>query len=409
MWTALMMAGVLDYGVNVLAGRWLQPAQFGIFIGVAAILQLLVYPSTGIRNIVAFYTVSLNVENDPLRQVGAFAQRAWRWAWRWGLLAGVVMALLSPVLARLLRFPDPWPLWAAAPMLPALFARSVTDGALQGTLAFVRVGAVQLTQSALRLFFAAALIWLGGQAVGAIVALPLASFIALLLACGWLRPYLRVRSKVVARQVSLRYSAFALLGLVAFGTLVNFDALFVKHFFSPRAAGNYGAVVTLAKISLFLPLSLGMMLLPQAKLRRVTGRDARPILVLALAGALVPGLGLTTLYLVAPGWLVRTIFSNAYANPGIVLALASLAATLYAGLNIWLNYALALERTAYIYALLAVLFWQGTGMYLFGRANFVYMTMVMVSAGLLGNLSGFVTTWKALRAPSKVQAELAEV
>jgi O-antigen/teichoic acid export membrane protein len=409
MWVAMVLAGGLDYAFNILAGRWLQPVQFGIVVGVAAILQLLANLPATIRSVVAFYTVSLSVESDSLKQVGAFVQRAWSRAWQLGLVAMGALVLLSPFLARLLRFPNPWPLWAASPMLLVLFARPVTDGALQGMQAFARVGATQLTQSALRLFFAAGLIWLGGQAVGAIFALPLAAFLALSLARWWLRPYFRVRSEAVARPVSLHYSSLALLGVLSFAALANFDPLFVKHFYNPSAAGNYATVVTLAKISLYLPVALGVMLFPKAKLRQATRRDARPILLLALAGALTPGLALTAFYFLFPGWLVKTIFTAAYADPGVVLALASLAATLNAGLSIWLNYALALERPPFIYALIGVLAWQASGMLLFGRASLVHMTMVMVSAGIMGNVAGFITTWYSKRTTTKVQAELAQL
>jgi len=401
----MVLAGGLDYAVNVLAGRWLLPVEFGIFVCVAAILQVLVYLAIAIRNVVAFYTAELSAESDSVNQVGAFVQRAWRWAWQWGLMATALAILISPFLARLLRLPNPWPLWAASPVVLLFFVRPVTDGALQGMQAFAGFGVVQVTQSVLRLLFAAGLIWLGCQAVGAIAALPLACAVVLMLGLWWLRPYFQARGEV-GRPASWHYSSYTLLGLAAFGVLANLDALFVKHFFSPRMAGNYAPVVTLAKVSLLMPLAMGVILLPKAVQRRAMGRDARPILLLALAGALVPGLVLTIFYFLFPGWLVRIIFTDAYANPGIVLGLASSAASLYAGLNIWLNYALSLERPAFIYALVGVLVWQGLGMFLFGRESLVHMTLVMVSAGVMGNLAGFITTWCLVRTTKTVGAEV---
>jgi O-antigen/teichoic acid export membrane protein len=252
------------------------------------------------------------------------------------------------------------------------------------------------------------LIWLGCQAVGAIGALPLACAVALLLALWWLRPYFQRHGEVAARPISWHYSSYTLLGLAAFAMLTNLDALFVKHFFSPPIAGNYAPVVTLAKISLFLPLAMGIILLPKAVQRQATGRDARPILLLALTGALAPGLVLTVLYFLSPALWVKIIFTSAYANPGIILGLASLAASLNAGLNVWLNYALALERPAFIYALVGVLLWQGVGMFLFGRESLVHMTLVMVSAGVMGNLAGFVTNWYNVPARRAVRAEVVE-
>lgn len=388
---AMILAGGLDYVVNVLVGRWLAPVEYGTFVAIAAVLQVFLYLSIAIRNVVAFYAAELTGEADQF-YLGAFVQRAWRWAWKWGLAMTAAVLFLSAPSARLLRISNSWPLWAAAPMILALFLRPITDGVLQGIQAFGRLGVVHVSQALVRLIFTTGLIWLGSQAAGAIFALPLACFTALGLAWLWLRPRFRLVGETVFRRVSLHYSVCTLLGLAAFGLLVNLDALFVKRFFSPAAAGNYGPVVTVSKVCLFFPMALGMILLPKAKLRHATGRDARPILLVALAGVLVPVLILTAICFRFPGFLVRIVFGAAYSNPGIVLGLACLAAGLYAGLNIWLNYALSLERPRFIYALVVVLLLQILCMYLFGQKSLVHMTLVMVSGGLLGNLVGFTTT-----------------
>jgi O-antigen/teichoic acid export membrane protein len=390
---AMIVAGGLDYAVSVVAGRWLEPVDYGVFVPITALLQILVYLALAIRNVVAFYTAELRAERSFIDETGAFIRHSWRWAWQWGLIATAFLAVLSPRLAGVLRFPNPWPLWAACPAVVLLFVRSITDGTLQGTQSFGGFGVVQVTQSMLRLVIAAVLIRLGLRAPGAIAALPIAMSIVLVLALWRLRPYFEQRSGAAAKPVCWHYSSYTLMGLALFAVLANMDALFVKHFFSPRIAGDYGPVVTLARVTLFTPLAMGIILLPKAKQRHAAGRDTRPILLLALAGAVIPGLIITSLYLLLPGLLVKAIFTGAYANPGIILGLASLAASLYAGLNIWLNYALALERPAFIYALAAVLLWQGLGMFLFGRDSLIHMTCVMVSAGIIGNLAGVISMW----------------
>jgi O-antigen/teichoic acid export membrane protein len=348
--------------------------------------------------VVAFYTAELSLHGDGTGGVGAFVQRAWRWGWKWGLLATALMSAVSPALARALRLPNVWPLLAATPVVLFCFVRTVTDGALQGLQSFTRFGAVQVAQSFLRLVFAAGLIWLGWQASGAIIALPLAMAVVLILALYLLGANFKDQGQMVGRAVSWHYSSHTLLGLAAFALLANMDALFVKHFYSPGMAGNYGPVVTLAKMSLFFPMSLGIVILPKATRRRASGRDPRPILMLALAAALLPGFLLSTVCFLFPGILVRTIFTSAYANPGVVLGLANLAASLYAGLNVWLNYALSLNRPSFIYSLAGVVVCQGLGMYFLGRDSLTHMTMVMALAGLAGNLAGFATAWSGVAA-----------
>ncbi len=402
---SMVSAGLFDYAVNVVAGRWLEPVDYGVFISVTAILQILLLLSIAIRIVVAFYTAELSVKEGSSSRVAGLVQGAWRWAWRWGVVATVLMAAVSPLLARQLRLANSWPLWAASLMVLMLFLRETSYGALQGIQAFTGLGVAQILQAFLRLLFAVVLMKAGWRAVGAILAQPLGCILALGVALWGLRAQFRNRSTVADRTVSWHYSANALLGLAMFGLMTNLDALFVKHFFNPQIAGNYGTVVTLSKVSLFLPWAIGIVLLPKVTRRQADGRDARPLLLLALTAALAPGLAITGLYFVAPGTLIRIIFTAAYANPGIVLGLASLASTLFAGLFIWLNYALSLERHSFIYALCGVVAWQALGMFLFGRASLVHMTLVLVVTGLIGNLAGFATTWSITPAAKAMRVE----
>src|SRR5438270_8193675 len=125
---AMILAGGLDYVVNVLSGRLLAPAEYGIFVSVAAILQVVLYISIAIRNVVAFYTAELSIQTNSGDRLAAFLQRGWRWGWRWGLVATALMAIISVPLASLLNLPNSWPLWAACPVVVVLFLRPITDG-----------------------------------------------------------------------------------------------------------------------------------------------------------------------------------------------------------------------------------------------------------------------------------------
>lgn len=404
---AMTLAGSLDYLVHIVVGRRLPPVEYGIFVSVTALVQLFMLLSTTIRSVVGFYTADLAARADSFERVAGLVRQTWAWAWKWGLIGTVALIFVSPFLAHQLRLPGSMALWAASLMVLMLFLRQVTHGVLQGTQAFTGLALVLVLQALLRVVFAVMFIWVGTKAVGALAAQSLSCAIAVAVAVWWLRPYFRKASTASPHPISLVYPLHTFLGLAAFGVLTNLDALFVKHYFSPRAAGDYGPVSTLAKISLFIPWALGLLILPKVKQRQVAGQDTRPVLWLAMAAALTPGLALTGLYVLFPGVLVKTIFGSAYANPGIVLPLANLAATLYAGMYIWLNYALALDRPVFVYASLLVVGWQAVSMFLVGRQSLVHLTLAMISAAVLGHAAGVITTWSTSRAPHTRRVELA--
>jgi O-antigen/teichoic acid export membrane protein len=389
---AMVIAGGFDALVSILSGRWLGKEQFAVFVAVTAILQIAVHLTNVIRNVTAYYTAELTVLPESTSAIRTFLRRSWRWAWRWGLLATAAALLLSPFIARFMKMESAWPLYAASLALLMLFVRPVTDGTLQGIQHFIGLGTVQVLQSVLRLAFAAVLIMAGLQAFGAMLSLPLATTAAMLAAVWFLRSYFRKPMKEVpVPSVSLRYSAYTLAGLLSFALLVNVDAIVVKRFFSDIVAGDYGTVVTLGKINLFATLGIGMVLFPKATQRHSAGRDPRPVLVLALVATFLVGAFLTAAYFLASGLIVQTIFSDIYADPGIVLGLVGVATTLYAGISIWLNYALSLDRHAFVIALavLVVLVILAMGLY---HDSLVTIASIMIVAGIAGNLAGAVTT-----------------
>lgn len=390
---AMIVAGGFDYAVNIVAGRRLTPMEFSVFVTVTAVLQVMVQATNVIRNVVAFYTAESTVFADASARVGMVLRRSWRWAWHWGLIAATTMALAGPLLARFLRIDSPWPLWAAALALLLLFLRPVTDGALQGVQHFWGLGWVQILQSTARLAFTILLIGLGGQAAGVILALPLGSILALGLAFLLLRNYFRAPAPSnTPRPISRQYTLITLVGLLAFALMVNVDPILVRRLFGDAIAETYAPIVTLGKMNLFIPLGIGLVLFPKATQRQAAGRDSRPVLLLALAATLFPGLALTLLYWAVPGRIVHTVFGEAYAAPGVVLALVGLATTLYAGVNIWLNYALSLNRHTYIYALAVIVAGQIGAMLLF-HARLESIALIMILTGITANLAGLLTTF----------------
>ncbi|BDG07432.1 lipopolysaccharide biosynthesis protein [Anaeromyxobacter paludicola] len=403
---SMVLAGGLDYVVNVVAGRWLAPAEFGVFVSVMAVVQVVTLFTIAIRMVVAYQVSTIGVGAEGAGRVAAFGRAAWDWAWRWGALATLAMALVAHPLARTLRLPGALPLLLASGMAFLLFLREAAFGVLQGTQRFGALGLVQVIQAALRVALCALLVGGGLRAPGAILAQPLAALACVALTLAWLRPALRAPpgpAPAVA-PVRLPHAASIVAGLAVFGLLTNADALFVKHYFDPRSAGDYGPVVTLAKICLFLPWALGLVLFPKVARRRAAGVDPRPLLLLALAAALSPGLLLTGVYFLLPGEVVRLVFSGAYRSPGVVLGLAGLAATLQAGLHIWLNYALSLDRRAYVWVLGGVLLLQVGAMLAFGRQDLARMALALVGAGLVGNVAGALLTWAPEPAASRQPA-----
>lgn len=113
------------------------------------------------------------------------------------------------------------------------------------------------------------------------------------------------------------------------------------------------------------------------------------MLLLALAATLLPGLILTALFFLFPGWIVALVFRGQYANPGLLLGWIGLATTLFAGVNIWLNYALSLGRRPFIFLLAVIALGQITAVLLLHH-TLLTIAWVLLASGLTANLAGAI-------------------
>ncbi len=397
MMAATVLAGGFDYLVLVVAGLLLSGPAAIAFLAVMNLLKIAEQVTWVIRNVVAYYTAELAVQAEAQRRIGQFVRGRWRWAWRWGLLVALLFGLAAPLTNRLINAGSTGAVLAAGLALLFFFVRPVTDGTLQGVQNFLGLGSVVMLQAVLRFGLTAVLIWAGLELVGAVLALPLASGLALLLALWLLRSYFREPMAPGSPKISFSYSALTLLGLLSFAVLVYSDAILVNRLFSETAAAQYTPVNVLARINLFVPVALGMVLFPKATQRQALGRDARPMLLLALAATFLPGLILTAVFFLVPGWIVELVFQGQYASPGLLLGWVGLATTLFAGVNIWLNYALSLGRRPFIFLLAVIALAQITAVLLLSH-TLLTVAWVLLASGVAANLVGVLL----LLGPAKV-------
>lgn len=358
---ATSLAFGLDYLFNLAAGRMLPPAEFGIVVSLAGVGQILVVASRVVQTVVTRTVSRFQSQTHGNRLVAAFFQQAYRSAGGWGSGITAVFILLSWPLAKFLQIEDVRPALALAVTTILMALRPVVGGVLQGQQRFEPLGLIQIIQAGGRLLLAVGLMAVGYGAFGAMAALPVGSLMALLFGL-WVLRDLR-RSRVDESPVSdlpelMRYSAFTAAGLIGFALLINMDAILVKRFFDPDAAGNYATAVTLGKVIQFFPVAIIMILFPKAARRRAENRDTRAVLLPALAVVGVLCGLVALLYFLIPDLLIQLIFGDAYQLPPRVLGLSGLAMMLLSLANVWLNYFLSTERTRFVYLVWAAIFIQ---------------------------------------------------
>jgi len=396
---AVVFAFGLDYLFNLAAGRLLTPAEFSIVVALAAIGQILVVGSRVIQTVVTRFISRFEAQEKGDGRTTSFFHAMFRAAWRWGALALIIALLLSYPVAKFLNIEDIGPVLALAVATLFMVVRPVVGGTLQGIQRFGALGSVQVIQATARLILGVILMLLGWGAFGAVVALPVASALALIF--GWfvLRRALPA-AKGTHHGVKIGdlyyYSSFAAIGLIGFALLINMDAILVRRFVDPVQAGYYSAAITLGKVIQFFPLAIIMLLFPKAAQRYDSRRDPAKVLAPAMAAVIVVCGGIALLYFLFGDVIVELTLGSEYQVDGQLLGLVGLAMLLLSLSNVWLNYFLSTERTRFVYLIgLAILF-QGALMVTF-HEELWQLPAAMIVSGVWLTLAGLAIFWTGRR------------
>lgn len=350
--TAVTIAYSLDYLFNIAAGQLLDPADFSILVAIAGVLHILVVGSRVIQTVTARYISRFQAELTNHERIAPFFRAMFRAAWLWGFLAMAFMFAIAPLLANFLQIEQRGTVFLVGLATLLMVVRPVVGGTLQGKQQFAALGAVQIVQAVLRLLVGVLLIWAGWGAFGAVLSLPIASFVTLIFGL-WVLDGSVKHKTAISHQVNLpdmfRYSSYTAIGLIGYAILLNMDAILVRRFFDPVQAGNYSAAVTLGKVIQFLPVAIIMILFPKAAQRQAARQNSARLLVPAMLVVLLVSGGIALLYALFPEQIIQITVGDRYAVDGRLLGLVGVAMLLLSLANVWLNYFLSTDWTHYVY------------------------------------------------------------
>lgn len=352
MFLATSLANLLAYVFNILMGRMLSPASFGILVSLQAILVILTIVGNAAQTTVAKYVSTFEAVAQRQRTNAVLT---------YFLKGGALFATFATLLLALGRSPLAYFFQIASPMavivlglavIPTMVG-SVIYGFLQGMQRFGTLGTLLISVATLRIILGIFFVQAGFDAVGAVAALPLSTGVTSLPVLVLLVPFLRGRRREDGfhQEGIFSYSSYVILGLICFAALTQMDMIAVKHFFPPDKAGQYAAAATLGKIVFFFPLAVTRVFFPKSSQRHALNQDTSGLVRFGLLAVAIPSGLLTLAYFLWPSFILRLVLGDQYAVTGPLIGVLGVAMTLYGLINIWLNYYLSVNQTSFLYVL----------------------------------------------------------
>jgi O-antigen/teichoic acid export membrane protein len=312
-----VLAGVLNYGSNIVFARLLRVSAYGDLTSLLSLFVVISVPLVAAQTRVAERTAAHVAAGDHDR-VRALVRHAEAHMATVGLIATALYCALIPLIVRALSLTSVMSAVSLAVMIFLGFMFPALQGVLQGLERWLVFGAVGLALGAGRLVFGVPLALVIGGAGGAIVGQALGMLVVLTGVAWTLRGHLRrgtggaARSGIRRRPDVRAVSAGG--AFVLFAVIANCDVVFAKLWMSPTQAGRYAALATIGKVVTYLPAAVAVVVVPStAALAAHPERRAR---VLQGAALLVGAISLMAMIpsAAAPHLLVKLILGHSYVS-----------------------------------------------------------------------------------------------
>ena len=347
---ATVLAGVFNYGFQVLVGRALGAEQYGVFGALFALFYLLHVVGRGVRFSASRFAAELDEPDERAAFYRGFLVRS--------VVLGVVsfaaLVAASPAITAFLGVGSTLPVVAVAAAIAVELVLTANQGTLQGLQRFGALGSFKVVQAGVKLGLGAMLVFAGFGLYGAFGAVAVGSLVVLLASTAYL--YWQLGSPAATTpsfeyRRAYRYVFPAALAGFCLTVPGNADVVLVKHFFPAEAAGYYTAASVLGKVLVFLPMGIATALFPKvtADHAAATTDHLGALFDRALSYAALVGTAGAVLYWVAAEPVLRLVFGSEYVAAAPLVRWYGLAVLAVVLAILVLNFQLARDRMGFVY------------------------------------------------------------
>lgn len=272
------LASVVLYLFPAFAARALAPQEFGLFSSLFAFVVFFGIVAGAVQTLVAGQVANM----EPAQRTARLSDMA-STTTRLTACVALLLAAISPGVARLLHESSYGPALAASVVATTLIPWSVLLGVFQGLQRFKALGCLTVLQAVARLAATLVLLWTKDLTV---LLAAVALSVVLPLAVGWVllgeaRPRLRASSgRDRAERAEYKRarkglgphrpratgrggSVWTVVTVIALAFPTVGDVIVVRHVYSAHDAGLYAAVALVGRCVLFLPVGINDVLYPK--------------------------------------------------------------------------------------------------------------------------------------------------
>jgi len=381
---ASMVVNLCNYLFHIFMSRSLGPIDYGIMVSLFSVFMIISVPAGVLQTVTTKYASNFKAKGEPAK-IKVLLHHLITRVSLFGIGGFILFTLLSGYIASFLHIPSRLPIVLVAVAVALGIICPVLLGTLLGLQKFLYFGTDMIIGGVGKLFFGILLVYMGLKVNGALLGLAMGSLAAFLFAVFLLRRQFSSDQTDCNFSLSPIYGYFFPVGLMllCFMLLTNIDLVLVKHFFNPSQTGHYAAASIVAKIILFLPGAIAMVMFPKTSELHALSKESKPVLKKSLLYTTVLSGGVLLLYLTIPSLIVKSLFGSQYIPTIPLIGIFGLAMLFFSLTNILLFYQISVHQLKFLKILVVATIAEVALIFLFhGSLIQVILILAVVSLSL---------------------------
>jgi O-antigen/teichoic acid export membrane protein len=345
--TMLAITGVniINYGLNLVLGRWLGPEGFAEANLIATLILIISFLGVAVQLTVA----SEVARSSETEQAGVL-----RWIEKRAIILGIIIGLIgfttASYLSSFLQLESSLPIILVSIGIPFYFTLSARRGLFQGKQNFQLFAKSFIVETLVRLAATLGLLYFTVNydpsmntiviAVGFLLSFVFGSIYSLMASkIGRIRERRTFEMKTIVMFVGV-ITMYELSQIL----INNFDVILTKHFFDDYTAGIYSSIALVGRIVYFGTWTIVTLLFPKVIEKEVKGESHTHLFYGALSIVLLAGVGVSAFCFVFDKLIVGILFGVEFISASELLWQYAFATTLFASANVFAYYYMSLKN-----------------------------------------------------------------
>jgi O-antigen/teichoic acid export membrane protein len=400
LFTGTMIANVLNYIFHLVVGRMVSIEMYGEIESLISLSHIISVPALTLAIIATKYSAENKADNNPAgsRSIFRFMNKK---VFVYGAPLFLIALFITPLVKEFLKIDNGLAIFFVWITMFIAFFSSVNSGILTGWQKFKDISIVGILGTLIKLISAVVFIKIGfalSGVIGAFLLAAIATYVGFLFVLKFIfvgeKEKNNKKQKPVDFSSMKRYVLPAAIGTLAITLLGNIDMVLAKHQLDPTMSGQYGALNIMSKAIFFATGVIATVLFSMSAEENYSKGDSWGSLKKATALTFLVTFLATAFYFLFPKFVIDVFFGEKYYAVAQYLGLFAIVASLYAFVNLFIQYLLSIKKIKYIWVFLVIAVLEIIAIFFFGLNVYAILLIVLLTqavAILVGILFIYLT------------------